>query len=119
VREVVAVAIGAILVTAVFVPHVVDGSFYNDGWQYLSNYRFAPKPGFLGAVANFDHSSFRPGQMVYWPVEYALFGDHAQWHLAWSVGWAIAMSLALFALLRQLGIGMDRLLGTSTTKVRP
>src|SRR3954452_16557125 len=70
--EVAAVALGAILVALLFVPHILGGALYNDDWQYLDNYRFAPDPGFFGAVANFDESSFRPGQMVYWPVKFGL-----------------------------------------------
>ena len=102
--EVVAVAGVAVLAALLFVPNIVEGGFFDDDWQFLEQYRFAPEPGFFGAVANFSENSFRPGQMLYWPVKYALFGAHPWAHLTWSVAWAIVMSVALFVLLRQLGV---------------
>src|SRR5437763_13340016 len=102
--EVAALAGAALLVALLFGPHIVGTGFYDDGWQYLAQYRFAPKPGFFGAVQNFSENSFRPGQMLCWPVKYGLFGAHPWAHLTWTVVWAIAMSVALFVLLRQLGV---------------
>src|SRR2546421_6441188 len=66
--EVAAMALAAVLVGLLFLPHIVGGGLYNDGWQYLDLFRFAPKSGFFGAVANFHEDAFRPGQMLYWPV---------------------------------------------------
>jgi len=102
--EVAAVAGAAVLAALLFVPRIVEGGFFDDDWQFLEQYRFAPEPGFFGAVENFDENSFRPGQMLYWPVKYALFGADPSAHLTWSVAWAIVMSVALFVLLRQLGV---------------
>jgi hypothetical protein len=94
----------ALVGVAAFGSHVANGGFYNDDWSFAVAFRYAPDPGFFGAVAAFDWYSFRPASMLYLPLLYELFGHDARLHLAWLVLMAIVMAAALYWLLRVLGM---------------
>lgn len=86
-----------------FGPHVLHGGLYRDDWQYWREYVTAP-PGVGGALHAFGWTSFRPVQVLWWPLLEATLGPHAVPQLALTLLLAIAMSTCLFALLVTLGL---------------
>jgi hypothetical protein len=98
---------GAALVLAVAAlvaqwPALGETGFYNDDWNYARTAVLAG--GFGAAVGDFDYLSFRPLQMLYWPLAFRGLGTDFGVHQALLVAIAVLESVLVFALARRAGL---------------
>src|SRR5215218_3890326 len=100
----IALAVAGLAVAALVVlwPVLGETGFYNDDWSYLRTAHFAPDFG--AAVRGFDYLSFRPGQMLYWPLAFRGLGTGPEPHQALLIGFAVLESGLVFALARRFGV---------------
>ena len=98
---VVFVALGLVAIAALW-PVLGETGFYNDDYSYAQGSVFAPS--FWDAVRVHDYLSFRPLQMLYWPLAFRGLGTGYGTHQALLIGFAVLESALVFAVARRFGV---------------
>lgn len=100
-----AVFVGAVAILAVaYGPHVVNGGFYNDDWTDTSFMYFEKH---VRTVLEQVHAGYahRPLYVLYGPVLHWVVGDRPWLLNSWSLVLATGFAVAMWAVLREYGLG--------------
>ena len=94
----------ALLAGVVLGGNVLEGGFAWDDWENAATTAYPPATGFIGPL-DLGTFAFRPLLAVALAGTHAVLGPIPGLHLGLALVLAVAMSVALFAVLRELGLG--------------
>lgn len=85
--------------------YIVNGGLYSDDWSLAAEARYPLTGGRWSVIEGlWSRASYRPLQVVYYPVLFWTFGVNGAVHLLWSVVVTTGFAALLLLVLRRVGV---------------